>query len=66
MGINTIHVLPITPVGKIKALGTAGSLYATSDFSSLNPQLACRKCTMSIEEQAKLFIVQRSIDIEVA
>jgi len=56
MGINTIHVLPITPVGKIKALGTAGSLYATSDFSSLNPQLACRKCTMSIEEQAKLFI----------
>ena len=23
MGINTIHVLPITPVGKIKAFGTA-------------------------------------------
>ena len=25
LGINTLHVLPITPVGKIKALGTAGS-----------------------------------------
>ena len=25
-GINTIHVMPITPVGKTKALGTAGSL----------------------------------------
>jgi hypothetical protein len=25
-GINTLHVLPITPVGKLKALGTAAEL----------------------------------------
>ena len=37
LGINTLHVLPITPVGKLKALGTAGSLYAASDFQSINP-----------------------------
>ena len=34
-GINTLHVLPITPVGKLKSLGTAGSLYAISDFLSI-------------------------------
>ena len=39
LGINTIHVLPVTPAGKVKALGTAGSLYAMSDFSKLNSQL---------------------------
>ena len=27
-GINTIHVMPIMALGKTKALGTAGSLYA--------------------------------------
>ena len=35
-GINTIYLLPITPVGKLKALGTAGSLYAMDDFSTIN------------------------------
>ena len=33
LGINTVHLLPVTPVGKIKALGTAGSLYSLSDFT---------------------------------
>ena len=33
-GINAIHVMPINPVGKTKALGTAGSLYAPSDFTT--------------------------------
>ena len=35
--INTLHLLPITPTGKLNALGTAGSLYAISDFSSIKP-----------------------------
>jgi len=39
MGINTLHVMPIMSVGKTKALGTAGSLYAASSFNQLNPQL---------------------------
>ena len=38
-GINTIYVLPINSVGKYKALGTAGSLYAMDSFTVLNPQL---------------------------
>lgn len=55
LGINTIHLLPITPVGKIKAIGTAGSLYAISDFTTLNPQLIDKKSPLSAEDQAKLF-----------
>ncbi len=53
LGINTLHLLPITPVGKIKALGTAGSLYALADFTSLNPQLIDSNSELSSKEQFK-------------
>ncbi len=56
LGINTLHLLPITPVGKIKALGTAGSLYALSDFTNINPQLSDPQSELHIKEQVKLFI----------
>ena len=56
LGVNTLHVLPITPVGKIKALGTAGSLYALADFTKLNLQLADSQSELSVNEQAKKFI----------
>ena len=55
-GINTIHVLPITPVGKTKALGTAGSLYAATAFNSINPQLVSDKSALSPYAQAQKFI----------
>ena len=32
LGVNTLHVLPIHPPGKMNAMGTAGSLYAPLDF----------------------------------
>ena len=54
-GINTLHVLPITPVGKLKSLGTAGSLYAISDFLSINTQLIDKNSSLSPSEQVKLF-----------
>ena len=54
--INTLHVLPITPTGKLKALGTAGSVYAASDFWSINPQLVDKNSNLSDFEQAKKFI----------
>ncbi len=56
LGINTIHMLPITPTGKMKALGTAGSLYAISDFSTLNNQLFDSQSELSLKDQAKEFI----------
>ncbi len=60
-GINTIHVLPITPVGKTKALGTAGSLYAASSFDTLNPQLASKHTALPIKTQALKFINEAHI-----
>lgn len=54
--INAIHLLPITPVGKIKALGTAGSLYAMDDFSSINPQFDDKTNNISVLDEARMFI----------
>lgn len=48
--------MPINQIGKIKALGTAGSLYAISDFSKLNPQLVSGETVLTDVEQAKKFI----------
>ena len=56
LGINAIHILPITPVGKIKALGTAGSLYAMSDLTTINPQLLDENSELSPKEQFKKFV----------
>ena len=56
IGVNTLHVLPITPVGKLKALGTAGSLYAISSFEEVNDQLVDKNSNLLPKEQAKKFI----------
>lgn len=56
LGINTLHVLPVTPVGKFKALGTAGSLYAAAGFDSLSEDLGDKTSNLTVEEQAKIFI----------
>ena len=56
LNINVLHVLPITPVGKLKALGTGGSLYAMSDFLSINPQLVDVESALTPIEQVRLFV----------
>ena len=38
-GFNTLHLLPIHPTGKTKAMGTAGSLYAPLDFLAIDPEI---------------------------
>ncbi len=55
-GANTIHLLPITKVGKLKALGTSGSLYAMDSFNELNPQLDDKTDSKSVFAEAKMFI----------
>ncbi len=56
LGVNTLHVLPITPVGKLKSLGTAGSVYAMADFWTINHQLVDLTSDLTPLEQAKLFV----------
>lgn len=56
-GINTVYLLPITKTGKLKALGTAGSLYALDSFDVLNPQLYDETdLEVNINKQAKKFV----------
>ena len=56
LGVNTLHLLPVTPTGKMKAIGTAGSLYALSDFRTFNMQLADSNSGLSIKKQAEIFV----------
>ena len=56
LNINTLHVLPITPVGKLKALGTAGSVYAAGGLWSINPQLVDKNSELTDMEQTRRFI----------
>lgn len=55
-GINTLLLMPINQLGKVKALGTAGSLYAVSDFGKINPQLVAKNTVLTDIQQAKRFI----------
>lgn len=55
-GFNTLHILPIHPPGKIKAMGTAGSLYSPKDMLAIDPKLVDPKDPRSDKEQFKAFI----------
>lgn len=56
LGVNTINLLPVTPVGKVKALGTAGSLYAASSFNEINPQLKAPNSSLTVMDEMREFI----------
>ncbi|MCQ2743966.1 MAG: hypothetical protein MJ230_04110 [bacterium] len=61
-GFNTIHLLPIHPTGKKKAMGTAGSLYAPAKFVTddghlaIDPTLIDSNDKRTPDEQFKAFI----------
>lgn len=55
-GINTIYLLPITKTGKLKALGTLGSLYSLDSFSEIDPVLDYPNNDLSAEQEACAFI----------
>ena len=55
-GFNTLHILPIHTPGKIKAMGTAGSLYSPKDLLEIDPVLIDKNDPRSDKEQFKAFI----------
>ena len=61
-GFNTIHVLPIHPPGKKKAMGTAGSIYAPAKYVTddghlaIDPVLIDSNDPRTPDEQFKAFI----------
>lgn len=56
LGINTVQLLPVTSVGKTKAIGTAGSLYAPSSFTEINPQLKTKNGNLSANQEMRFFV----------
>lgn len=58
IGVNTVDLLPIMSVGKVKALGTAGSLYAPSSFNEINQQLKSPNSNLSIEDEMRKFVAE--------
>ncbi|MBQ8167976.1 hypothetical protein IJZ97_00980 [bacterium] len=55
-GFNTLHILPIHEPGKMKAMGTAGSLYSPKDLLGIDPVLIDKNDPRSDKEQFKAFI----------
>ncbi len=56
LGINTLHVLPVNPPGKMNAMGTAGSVYAPADFLKIDPALDDPNDSKTVKEEFKHFI----------
>lgn len=54
-GFNTLHVLPVHPPGKLKAMGTAGSLYSPKDMLQIDPLLLDPNDSRTPVEQFKAF-----------
>ena len=58
LGFNTIYLLPITKTGKLKAMGTAGSVYAMDSFDTISPLLDDKTDERSVFEEAQFFVSQ--------
>jgi glycosidase len=56
LGVNTIHLLPINPIGQSKRMGQAGSLYAPSDYHRLNPEFDTPGNNLSVQDEARQFV----------
>lgn len=55
-GVNTVILMPVTTVGRVKALGTAGSLYAPSSFTEINPQLKSNTPNSTAYSEMRKFV----------
>lgn len=56
LGINTLHILPFHPTGKVNALGTAGSIYSPLDLLRIDPMLDDKDDPRDVKEECKEFI----------
>lgn len=55
-GFNTLHVLPVNTPGKLKAMGTAGSVYSPKDLLEIDPMLKDPSAPGTAKDQFKVFI----------
>ncbi|MDA6072202.1 alpha-amylase family glycosyl hydrolase [Flavobacterium sp. AC] len=52
LGANVIYLMPIYPVGKVKASGELGSPYAVQDYKAVNPDFGTLQDLQTLVEEA--------------
>ncbi|MEP6930255.1 MAG: alpha-amylase family glycosyl hydrolase [Flavobacterium sp.] len=52
LGVNVIYLMPIYPVGKVKASGALGSPYAVQDYKAVNPDFGTLQDLQILVEEA--------------
>jgi cyclomaltodextrinase len=52
LGVNVLWLMPIHPIGKIKKIGTYGSVYAVSDYYAIDPDLGTKDDLLHLVQAA--------------
>jgi hypothetical protein len=52
LGVNTLWLMPIHPIGKVKKLGTYGSMYAVRDYYAVDPDLGTKADLLRLVQAA--------------
>lgn len=52
LGANVIYLMPVYPVGKLKASGELGSPYAVKDYKAVNPDFGTLQDLQTLVEEA--------------
>jgi len=62
MGVETLWLMPLQPIGKLHRKGTLGSYYSISDYISLNPEYGLLDDFKLLVEEAHRFNMKVIID----
>jgi cyclomaltodextrinase len=52
LGVNVLWLMPIHPIGKVKKMGTYGSMYAVSDYYAIDPDLGTKDDLLHLVQAA--------------
>ncbi|SHF98876.1 alpha-amylase family glycosyl hydrolase [Flavobacterium defluvii] len=52
LGANVVYLMPVYPVGKVKASGELGSPYAVKDYKAVNPDFGTLQDLQTLVEEA--------------
>ncbi|RKR10013.1 glycosidase [Flavobacterium sp. 90] len=52
LGANVVYLMPVYPVGKVKASGELGSPYAVQDYKAVNPDFGTLQDLQTLVEEA--------------
>jgi glycosidase len=62
MGVETLWFIPVTPISKIKRLGSLGSYYACSSYTKINPEFGTMDDFKNLVQQAHTLGMKVIID----